>query len=245
MALNTVRPTVLITGASAGIGSELVPFFAGTGHNVVLVAHQKPVLEGIAAAVRKVFRVEATAIACDLTAPDGAHAIFSELSRRQIDVDILVNNAGFGAYGEFAETGIETEERILQANIVALTVLTKLLLPGMIARGQGRILNVASTAGFAPIPMHSVYNAAKAYVLSFSEALAEELKETGVTVTSLCPEANEPEFAMSPGVEKAAMRQKQAMSARSVARTGFRALIRGDRVAVPGWGNLAMASRLG
>ncbi len=231
MALDTERPTVLITGASAGIGSELVPFFAGTGHNVILVAHQKPVLDGIAVAVRKVFRVDATAIACDLTEPNGAHTLFAELSRRKINVDILVNNAGFGAYGEFAPSELQTEERIIQANIVALTVLTKLLLPGMVARGGGRILNVASTAGFAPIPLHSVYSAAKAYVLGFSEALAEELKGTGVTVTSLSPDPIQTEFAASSNLENVQTEQKQTMFARAVARTGFRALLRGDRVA--------------
>lgn len=243
MAFDAVRPTVLITGASAGIGSELVPFFAGSGHNVVLVAHQKPVLEGIAAAARKVFHVDATAIACDLTQPDGAQSIFAELSRRKIDIDVLVNNPGFGVYGEFAPTELETEERILQANIVALTVLTNLLLPGMIARGQGRILNVASATGFAPIPMHSVYSAAKAYALSFSEALAEQVKGTGITITSLSPVPTEAESAMAADLENALTTGlKQPLSALSVARTGFRALLRGDRVAVPSWGNLAMAS---
>jgi short-subunit dehydrogenase len=242
MALDAARPTVLITGASTGIGSELVPFFAGTGHNMVLVGRQKPVLEGIAAAVRNVFRVNAAVISCDLAEPDRAHTVFAELSRCKIDVDILVNNAGFGAYGEFEATEPQTEERIIQANVVALTVLTKLLLPAMIARGSGKVLNVASTAAFAPIPMHSVYGAAKAYVLSFSETLAEELKGTGVMVTSLCPDPTENESAQGVGLENTRMREEQAMSARSVARTGFRALIRGDRVAMPGWGNLAMTS---
>jgi short-subunit dehydrogenase len=222
-----------------------VPFFAGTGHHVVLVSHQKPVLEGIAVAARKVFRVDATAIACDLTEPNGAHALFAELSQRKINVDVLVNNAGFGAYGEFAASELETEERIIQANIVALTVLTKLLLPGMVARGGGRILNVASTAGFAAIPLHSVYSAAQAYVLGFSEALSEELKGTGVTVTSLSPDPLQTEFAESVKFENAQSEQKQTMFARFVARTGFRALLRGDRVAAPGWGNLAMASPIG
>lgn len=241
MAFDPERPTVLITGASAGVGSELVPFFAGSGHNVVLVGRQKPVLEGIAAAVRHVFRVDAVAIACDLAEPDGAQAVFAELSRRNIDVDVLVNSAGFGAYGEFAATELETEGRIIQANIAALTVLTNLLLPGMISRGRGRILNMASAADFAPIRMRSVYGATKAYVLSFSEALAEELKGTGVTVTSLCPDLTETESTKSSG----SARQMQQMSARAVARTGFRALLRGDRVALPGWGSLAMAPLMG
>ncbi len=240
--VQTAQPTVLITGASAGIGSELVPFFAGTGHNVVLAGRQKPVLEGVAAAVRNVFRVEATVIACDLDEPDGAQAILAELTRRKIDIDVLVNNPGFGAYGEFAAAETLTEERIIQANIVSLTVLTKLLLPGMIARKGGRILNVASAAGFAPIPMPSVYGAAKAYVLSFSEALAEELKDTGVMVTTLCPDPVVAETDKCAGFENPRVFQKQAISVRSMARTAFRALVRGDRVAVPGWGNLATAS---
>ncbi len=221
MALDTVRPTVLITGASAGIGSELVPFFAGTGHNVVLVGSQKPVLEGIAAAARNVFSVNTTVIACDLAEPDGMRDLFTELSQRKIDVDILVNNAGFGAYGEFEATEPRTEERIIQANVVALTALTKLLLPAMIARGSGKILNVASTTAFAPIPMHSVYGAAKAYVLNFSETLAEELKGTGVVVTSLCPDPIETESPQGAATENIRTHEERTISARSVARTGF------------------------
>lgn len=244
MALDTVRPTVLITGASAGIGSELVPFFAGTGHNVVLVGHQKPVLEGIAAAARKVFRVDTTVIACDLAEPDAAHTVFAELSQRNIDIDVLVNNAGLGAYGEFEATEPQTEERVIQSNILALTMLTKLLLPGMIARDRGRILNVASTAASAPVPLHSVYSAAKAYVLSFSESLSEELKNTGVTVTSLCPDPPVGDLDRNTGLENPRGYQKHAISVRSVARTAFRALIPGDRAAVPAWGNLATASLL-
>ena len=241
MALDTARPTVLITGAGAGIGSELVPFFAGTGHNVILVGSQKPVLEGIAAAARYVFRANTTVIACDLAEPDGAHALATELSRRRIDVDILVNNAGFGTYGESEATGPRTEERIVQANVVALTVLTKLLLPAMIARGSGRILNVASTSALAPVPMHSVYGAAKAYVLAFSETLAEELMGTGVMVTSLSPDPTETESSVSAESGSKWNDEERVMSARSVARTGFRALIRGDRVAVPNFGSLATA----
>lgn len=241
MAFDPERPTVLITGASAGVGSELVPFFAGSGHNVVLVGRQKPVLEGIAAAVRHVFRVGAIAIACDLAEPNGAQAVFAELAQRKINVDVLVNSAGFGAYGEFAANELDSEERIIQANIAALTVLTNLLLPGMVTRGQGRILNMTSAADFSPTRMRSVYGAVKAYVLDFSEALAEELKDTGVTVTSLCPDANDTKPAKSTG----GAHQMQQMSPRAVARTGFRALLRGDRVAQPGWGTLAMASLMG
>ncbi len=238
---DVARTTVLITGASAGIGRELVPFFAGTGHNVVLVGRDKPVLEGIAAAVRKVFCVEASVIACDLAEPDGARTVFAELLRRKIDIDILVNDAGGKSYGEFAAAELQILERMMQVNIVTLTALTKLLLPGMIARGGGKILNVASTAAFAPLPMNGVYGAAKAYVLSFSQALAEELKGTGVTVTALCP--GPADFVGRTGLEDDAPTcGKRAKSAVSVARMGFRALMRGDSLAVPGWRNLAMIS---
>lgn len=232
--------TVLITGASAGIGRELVPFFAGTGHNVVLVGRDKPVLEGIAAAARKVFRVKASVIPCDLAEPDGAHTVFAELLQRKIDIDILVNDAGDRSHGEFAAAELPIVERVMQVNIVALTALTKLLLPGMIARGRGKILNVASTAAFAPLPMNGVNGAAKAYVLSFSQALAEELKGTGVTVTALCPGPTE--FVGSAGLENAPPCGKRAVSAVSVARMGFRALMRGDSLAVPGWRNFAIIS---
>ncbi len=239
---DAARTTVLITGADTGIGRELVPFFAGTGHNVVLVGREEPVLEGIAAAVRHVFRVSTSVIACDLAEPDGARSVFAELSRRKIDIDILVNDAGGKSHGEFATVELQTVERIMQANIVALTALTKLLLPGMIARGSGKILNVASTAAFVPLPMNSVYGAAKAYVLSFSQALAEELQGTGVTVTALCPGPTETAFAGGAGLEDTSPCRGHAMSALSVAREGFRALMNGDSLSVPGWRNLAMIS---
>lgn len=236
--------TVLITGADAGMGRELVPFFAGTGHNVVLVGREEPVLQGIAAAARHVFLINASVIACDLAEPDGADAVIAELLRRKIDIDILVNDAGARSQGEFAAAELEAVERVIQGNIVALTALTKLLLPGMIARGRGKILNVASTAAFVPVPMNGVYAAAKAYVLSFSQALAEELKGTGVTVTVLCPGPAETGFGESAGLEDARRCRRHATSALSVARMGFRALMRGDSLAVPGWRNLAMVSAI-
>ena len=239
---DVARTTVLITGADAGIGREFVPFFAGTGHNLVLVGREKPVLEGIAAAARKVFRVNACVIGCDLAEPDGARTVFAELLQRKIDIGILVNDAGVGSHGEFAAVELQAVERIMQVNIVALTALTKLVLPGMIARGGGKILNVASTAAFVPLPMNGVYGAAKAYVLSFSQALAEELKGTGVTVTALCPGPTESGFVGKAGFEEAPPCGKHAMSALSVARMGFRALMRGGSLAVPGWRNLAMIS---
>lgn len=244
MTSETVCPTAVITGASAGIGSELVPFFAGTGHNVVLVGKDKPVLEGIAAAARKVFRVAASVIACDLSEPDGARAVFAELQRREIEVEVLVNHAGVGNSWELAQKASQAEEQILLANVVSLTELTKLLLPGMTARGRGKILNVASTGAFSDGSMNNEYEATRAYVLSFSERLAQELKGTGVTVTSLCPDATEADCAGGGAVEDGRGCEKRAVSFRSMARAGFRALIRGDRVALPGWSNLAMTSRV-
>lgn len=236
------RPTVLITGASTGIGFEFVPLFARQGYNVVLVSRQKPVLEGIAAATRHVFRVKAEVIACDLSEPGAARAIFSELEQRRIEIDVLVNNAGFGAHGEFVDTDLHTEERMVQVNIMALTGLTKLLLPGMKARRCGRILNVGSTASFAPIPLHSVYAATKAYVLSFSEALAEELQGTGVSVTALCPGPTETQFAKAARMTDARIYQAHTMPAAKVAQTGFEALMRGDRIAIPGAANNILIS---
>jgi short-subunit dehydrogenase len=239
---NGAQSTVLIAGADAGIGRELVPFFAGTGHNVVLVGREEALLQGVAAAARHVFHVNASVIECDLAEPDGARFVFAELLRRKIDIDILVNDAGGKSRGEFASLELQTVERTMQANIVTLTALTKLLLPGMIAQGRGKILNVASTAAFVPLPMNGVFGAAKAYVLSFSQALAEELKGTGVTVTTLCPGPIETESAGNSGHKDASTCRKGAMSSLSVARMGFRALMRGDSLAVPGWRNLAMIS---
>ena len=179
--------TALITGASSGIGFELAGICAARGHDLVLVARREGTLLDLARTLTREHGVRAEAIAADLSHPDVAAAVVDRTSALGLDVDILVNNAGFGLYGPFSETSLDTEVEMIQLNITSLTALTKLLLPGMLERRAGRILNVASTASFFPGPLMAVYYATKAYVLSFSEAISNELEGTGVTVTALCP----------------------------------------------------------
>lgn len=240
MTTKTVKSTVLITGASSGIGRELVPLFAADSHSLVLVARRAAMLEEIAAEIRNRFKIDIDVIGFDLAEPDAVESIRDELNRRNLQIDILVNNAGFGCYGSFAGSDINTEERMIQVNIIALTALTKLFLPGMIARGSGRILNMGSTASFVPVPMQSVYGATKAYVLSFTEALAEELRGTGVSVTAFCPGATATGFAKFAGIADTKLFRSGVMSAADVARIGYRALMRGQRIVVAGGSNQAL-----
>ena len=181
------RKRVLITGASGGIGLELAWLFAAKQYDLVLVARSAPKLDQIAAEMRTKFDVAAQVCTQDLSLPGSAQDVFAHVG----SCDVLVNNAGFGTYGKFAELDLEEERRELQLNIVTLTELTKLFLPGMIARKWGRVLNVASTAAFQPGPLMAVYFASKAYVLSFSEAIASEVQGTGVSVTCLAPGATQ------------------------------------------------------
>jgi len=180
-------PTALITGATSGIGLELASLAAQDRHDLVLVARQRERLESVGRGLAEEYGVRVSVLPKDLSDPSTPPQIGRDLAARGIAVDVLVNNAGFGVYGLFAETEIDRELEMIQVNVVALTHLTKLILAGMLARRLGRILNVASTAAFQPGPLMAVYYATKAYVLSFSEALANETAGTGVTVTTLCP----------------------------------------------------------
>jgi short-subunit dehydrogenase len=241
------RPVCLITGPSSGIGLELATLFARDGHDLVLVARSREKLEDIGRALHEEFGVTATVVARDLADPASPGIITKELATRGIAVDALVNNAGFGVYGLFAETPLEKELEMIQVNIAALTHLTKLFLPGMIARGRGRILNVASTAAFQPGPLMAVYYATKAYVLSFSEALSNETDGTGVTVTALCPGPTITEFQKQAGLEKTNLfNSPLVMSAADAARAGYDGMKKGRRVVVAGFGNalLVQGTRL-
>lgn len=233
--------TSLITGASSGIGLDLVRLFARDGFNVVLVARSEAKLREIAAGIEKEFGVAANVIVADLAQPDAARRIIDELSVRSIAIDALVNNAGLGLGGPFVETDWKTELEMIQVNVIALTQLTKLLLPPMVARRSGRILNVASTAAFQPGPFMAVYYATKAYVLSFSEAIADELRDSGVTVTALCPGPTETGFAATAQVADSPL-FKMMRPARSdaVARAGYEAMKRGNRIVIPGMRNWIM-----
>jgi short-subunit dehydrogenase len=182
-----VSKTVLITGASGGIGKELADRFAKDGYDLVLVARSEGKLVDLAKEYRDKYRVQATVFAKDIALPGMVEEIYGELRKKGIAVDYLVNNAGFGLYGEFLETQIEQETNMIDINIKALTVMTKVFLPDMVKRRQGGVLNVASLVAFFPGPLMAVYYATKAYVLSFTETLENELRGTGVTVTALCP----------------------------------------------------------
>jgi short-subunit dehydrogenase len=227
----------LITGASSGIGLELARVFARNRHDLVLVARTEPKLRELAAEA-EASGVRADVIPADLSAPGAGRALADRVRALGVDVDILVNNAGYANFGPFVETPLDVELSMIQVNIVALTELTKALLPEMIARGHGRILNVASTAAFFPGPLMAVYYATKAYVLSFTEAIAVELAGTGVTVTALCPGPTASGFQAVAKLEKSRLiAGRRLPTARSVAEAGYAAMIAGKTVFVTGASN--------
>ncbi|MDT8435252.1 MAG: SDR family oxidoreductase, partial [Gemmatimonadota bacterium] len=190
----TERRGALVTGASAGIGRELAQRLAAAGWPVALTARRRERLEGLAADIETRHGVRALPVAADLEDPEGPARIEAALAAEGFEVDFLVNNAGFGTWGPFAERPLAAQTGMIRVNVLAPTELTRRLLPAMRDRGAGRILNVASTAAFQPGPWMAVYFASKAYVLHFSEALREELRRTGVTVTVLCPGPTRTEF---------------------------------------------------
>jgi hypothetical protein len=224
--------TALITGASAGLGMEYARLFAADRHDVVLVARRQDRLDALAAELRRAHGVEARVIAADLAAAGGARRVLDALASTSID--FLVNNAGFGTSGAFAELPLERELGMIQVNVVALVTLTRTLLPAMIARRSGRILNVGSTAGFQPGPFMAGYYASKAFVNSFTEALWYELRGTGVTATVSCPGATATEFATVAGSDRSRLFRMGAASAASVAREGYRAMMAGKPIVVHG-----------
>ncbi len=227
--------TALITGASTGIGRDLAELFARDGHHLVITARNESLLQELAGKLRDQYHVKVDVIAQDLSVPGGPQRIFEQLQSKPIDY--LVNNAGFGTHGPFAQSDLPTELAMLQLNIVALTHLTRLLLPPMLQRRGGRIMNVASVAGFLPGPLMAAYFATKAYVLSFSEALSGEVAGGGVTVTALCPGATITEFQKRAGIESSALFKMNAMSSTTAARIGYKAMMNGRRCVVTGLSN--------
>jgi len=232
---------VLITGASGGIGYELAKLFARDHYNLVLVARSADKLAQISTELQA-YGVTVKTMTLDLATPLAPKFLFDRLQSENIPIDILINNAAFGAYGEFAQMPEEEILGQIQLNIAALTELARLFLPPMLKRRSGRIMNVASTAAFQPGPLMAVYYASKAYVLSFSEAIANELRGSGVTMTCFCPGATHTGFAKRAGTENSRLFKKLgAMSAERVARDGYRALMQGRIVAISGAHNWLLA----
>lgn len=232
---------MLVTGASSGIGLELAKCFAADKSNLILLARNRAALEELAAELRRQHSIEVEVITADLAEPESPQTIFDELKRRGIRVDVLVNNAGFGLHGRFAELPLVRQLEIIQVNVAALVALTGLFLPAMIEQKRSGILNVGSVAGFLPGPNMAVYYASKAFVQSFSEALFEELRGTGVHVTNLCPGPTESNFSqIARGYHRREL-QAAKMSAAEVATAGHRAFRVGQCVKVTGLNNLLLA----
>jgi uncharacterized protein len=240
--MNDRTQTALITGASAGIGYELAKLFAKNRFNLVLVARNGPKLSRFADELQRHYGVSAKSMAVDLSWPQGPYSLFDDVKHSGTQIDVLVNNAGYGKFGEFAKMPLEDDIGMIQLNMVTLTVFTKLFLGPMLERRYGKIMNVASTAGFQPGPMMAVYYATKAYVISFSEAIANELKGSGVTITCLCPGATDTEFQKRAGMENTVLVKKlKPMDAETVARAGYEGLMSGKTLIIPGVRNRLLA----
>jgi uncharacterized protein len=227
----------LVTGASSGIGWELSRLLARSGHDLILVAQNPARLTRAARDLTAEFGVRAVALPRDLSDPTAPPEIVREIDRQGLTPDVIVNNAGFGLRGRFTALDLDGQLRMIQVNVSALTHLTGLVMPGMLERRRGRVLNVASTAAFQPGPLMAVYYASKAYVLSFSEALANEAGGSGVTVTALCPGPTRTEFETRAAMRETRLFRGGVMDAAAVATQGYAGMMRGDRIVIPGWRN--------
>lgn len=230
----------LVTGAGGGIGRELARLLAADGYDLVLVARGRDSLEALARELAAPGR-QITVLPADLAQPGAAQALFDEVNRQGLDIHVLINNAGVGTHGAFHEIPVDKDVALLELNMVSLTVLAKLFLRVMVASGSGRVLNVASLAGFQPGPFMATYCASKAYVLSLSEALACEVRGTGVTVSALCPGPVPTGFQKAAGNERTRLNHGPSMDAATVARIGYRGLMRGQTTILPGLRTKLMA----
>ena len=233
--------TALITGASSGIGKALAENFAKDGYHLVLAARSVAKMQALADDLQKRYAIAVTVIGADLETNDGAAKLHAEVKAREITISALANNAGYGSFGEFKDSALQTELAMMQLNMNTVVVLTKLFLPDLIAT-RGKVLNTASTAAFQPGPYMAVYCATKAFVLSFSEALAAELQGAGVTVTALCPGPTTSGFQDKADMQASALvKGKKLPTAEEVAAAGYAAMKRGQRVFVPGVMNWLIA----
>jgi uncharacterized protein len=238
-----MNKTALITGASSGIGFELATTFAAKNDNLILVARNATKLEEMAKDLSVKYKVKVNILAMDLSEINSAQKVYDFCQKNKLHVDYLVNNAGFGDFGLFAQSNWDKQFQMINLNITTLTHLTHLFLPSMISNKYGKIMNVASTAAFQPGPTMSVYYATKAYVLHFSEAIANELEGTGVTVTALCPGATESGFQSAAAMEESKLvKGRKLPSSAEVAAYGYQAMMQGKKVAIHGMINYLMAN---
>lgn len=238
MAMNK---TALITGASSGIGKALAQEFARNDYNLVIIAEKAGELTGTRQELEEKFHVEITDIPMDLTYEQSVQEIYEHLQDRNIQIDVLVNNAGVGQREKFHETDISKDIKIIRLNIEALVRLTKLFVKDMVSRGEGKILNLGSIAGFQPGPLLAVYHASKAFIVSFSEAISNELEGTGVTVTALCPGPTDTNFFSRADMENTRILEEgTVMEPEEVARAGYEAMMDGETIIIPGMKNKAL-----
>lgn len=222
-----MKKVALITGASSGIGAELARIHATQGGDLILIARRLDKLETLKAELEDEHGATVHVLSKDLTHPEAAQEVYDHIKSEGWTVDFLINNAGFGGVGKFHERKMATDMAMIQLNVTVLTALTRLFLPDMVARQHGRILNVSSTASLMPGPMQAVYFATKAFVTSFSNAIARELEGTGVTVTALLPGATATEFGQRSGMDKTPMFDR-TFTAQEVAQAGYQAMLKGQ-----------------
>lgn len=228
-----MKKIALITGASTGIGKEFAHIHAEKGGDLIIVARSKDKLDALKTELEEKHKVKVMVISKDLGNAQAPKEIYDEVKKAGIEVNYLINNAGFGGLGKFHERELETDLAMINLNIVALTALTGLFLPDFVKRNEGKIMNVSSTASLMPGPLQAVYFATKAYVTSFSNAIAEELHDTKITVTNLMPGATETEFGRVSGMDKTDMFKKTA-SSRSVAEDGYNGMLKGKLDVISG-----------
>jgi uncharacterized protein len=237
----TQRAWALVTGASSGIGLEIARVLAARGYDLVLSARSKDALDSLAAEFAAHHGIAARVVVADLALSGAAAELHERIAQAGMPIEILVNNAGFATYGPFSTADPDIEREELNVNVVALTELTRLFLMGMLARRSGRILNVASTAAFQAGPLMAVYHASKSYVLHFSEAIAEETRGSGVTVTAVCPGYTATGFQKRAGITNSKLFESSTLSAQAVARIAVDAMLSGRTLVIPGFRNAAMA----
>lgn len=228
-----MKNVALITGASTGIGKELATIHASKGGDLIIIARNEQKLLQLKGALEKKYNIKVVVIAKDLSDLTATNKIYNQVKEQGIEIDYLMNNAGFGALGKFHELDLNRQISMINLNVTALTALTHLFLPDFVKRNSGKILNTSSTASFMPGPLQAVYFATKAYVTFFSNALAEELYDTNITVTNLMPGATESEFGATSGMDKTAM-FKNTVTARSVAEDGYNAMLKGKLDVISG-----------